>query len=54
MKKSYLGVWWNTDDLISCKQAVAILYFDMGVPEEEINTLDFDELDVQDVLDELF
>lgn len=54
MTQNYLGVTWDTEDLVSCKQAVAELFFNMGVSEEEINKLNFADLDIQDVLDELF
>ena len=54
MKQSYLSITWDTEDLISCKQAVYILYFREGVSEAELYKLNFGNLDIEDVLDENF
>lgn len=51
-KREFLGVSWDTSDLISCKQAVEILTR-IGVGEEELLTLDFGGLDVSEVVEEI-
>ena len=50
--KNYKDVEWNSNDLKSSKQAVRCL-LNAGVSEEEILTLDFGNLDVAGVLEEL-
>ena len=50
--KNYKGIEWNSDDLQSSKQAVRCL-LNEGISEEEILTLDFGNLDVAGVLEEL-
>ena len=51
-KQEFMGVSWDTSDLISCKQAAEILTR-MGVGEEELMDQDFGGLDVSAVLEEL-
>ena len=50
--KNYKGVEWNPNDLKGSKQAVRCL-LNQGLSEEEILTLDFGNLDVAGVLEEL-
>lgn len=50
--KNYKNIEWNSDDLQSSKQAVRCL-LNEGISEEEILTLDFGNLDVAGVLEEL-
>lgn len=50
--ENYKDVEWNSNDLQSSKQAVRCL-LNEGVSEEEILTLDFGNLDVAGVLEEL-
>lgn len=50
--KNYKGIEWNSNDLQSSKQAVRCLLKE-GISEEEILTLDFGNLDVAGVLEEL-
>ena len=50
--KNYKNIEWNSDDLQSSKQAVRCLLKE-GISEEEILTLDFGNLDVAGVLEEL-
>ena len=50
--KNYEDIEWNSNDLKSSKQAVRCL-LNEGVSEEEILTLDFGNLDVAGVLEEL-
>lgn len=54
MEQNYLGVTWDTEDLISCKQAVCILYFCKGLSEDDLYKLNFGNLDIEGVLDENF
>lgn len=51
-KRFYNGVFWDSDDLIACKQACQIL-FKKGVSEEILSQLDFGNLDVSEVLNEI-
>lgn len=50
--KTYKGVVWDTDDLISCKQAFKVLFY-KGVSIDELLTLDFGGLWIEDVLNDL-
>ena len=50
--ENYKDIEWNSNDLKSSKQAVRCL-LNEGVSEEEILTLDFGNLDVAGVLEEL-
>ncbi len=52
MVQYFLGVTWDTEDLVSCKQAVRILFFHKGAEVSELFSLDFGNLDVEGVLDE--
>ena len=53
MKYQFLGVTWDTEDLISCEQAVAELYFNEGVSVKELYELNFAGIDIDEVIDEL-
>ena len=51
-RRNYRGIEWDSSDLQSSKQAVRCLLKE-GVSEEEVLTLDFGNLDVAGVLEEL-
>lgn len=43
------GVYWDSEDLISCKQAACILW-NRGVDFETLKTLNFGALDIEAVI----
>lgn len=49
--QSFNGVSWNSEDLVSCKQAVCILWW-KGVDFETLETLNFGALDVEGTIEE--
>lgn len=50
-KRTYAGVTWDKTNLLSCKNAVRILYETISL--EELETLDFGNLDVDSVIQEI-
>lgn len=50
MEQRYKGVSWDSNDLLSCKQAAEILYYIYEVPYEELCRLDFGNLDIKAAL----
>ena len=46
------GVYWDTTDLLSCKQAFSIL-LNMDCPFEELSELDFGNLNIFSVAEEM-
>lgn len=52
-KRAYLGVTWDKSDLLSCKIAFKILYLYKNTPLEELETLDFGNLDLDSVIQEI-
>lgn len=53
METVYNGVSWNTQDLMECKQAFVILYFHKKVSMSIIDSLDFGNLDIDAVMNQL-
>lgn len=49
-KRTYAGVTWDRTNLLSCKNAVRILYRIISL--EELETLDFGNLDLDSVINE--
>ena len=49
-KRTYAGVTWDRTNLLSCKNAVRILYETISL--EELENLDFGNLDLDSVIDE--
>ena len=49
--ESYNGVYWDTEDLIGCKQALSIL-LNKGIALETLRALNFGALNVEAVIEE--
>ena len=49
-KRTYAGVTWDRTNLLSCKNAARILHGIISL--EELETLDFGNLDLDSVIDE--
>lgn len=47
-----MGVFWNTNDLLSCKQAAWILLIHKKVPYDVLRGLNFGNLDLDAALGE--
>ena len=52
MEENFNGVYWDTNDLLQCKQAYKILR-NMGYSYEDLSDLDFGSLDVISVEEEM-
>lgn len=46
-ERSFDGIYWDADDLISCKQAAEILFYVHNEPYEVLCGLDFGNLDLE-------